>query len=74
MTGLRASNKRDGVALSGQRRPPAALLRTCPRCGAAPNQSCRKVTRTGRISGEDVGGGYVVLLKQVHRERRAVES
>lgn len=73
MTSLRHSNKRDAAKVAGKGRPRATMLRSCPRCGAGPNQSCTE-TRGARVAGQDTGGGYTVRLKMPHRERAAQTS
>lgn len=45
------------------------LLRTCPMCGAGPNQSCVR-TIAAKVAGQDIGGSYTKRLKKVHDERR----
>lgn len=42
--------------------------RPCPRCGAKPGQSCVRRSN-GRVSGQDIGGGYEKVMKGFHRER-----
>lgn len=68
MTRLRVSHQRDAVKVTGRGTAGAAMLRTCPTCGAGPNQSCRREVGA-RVRGADTGGGYTVRLKNVHKGR-----
>ncbi|MFG2059685.1 hypothetical protein ACGFI9_37305 [Micromonospora sp. NPDC048930] len=71
MTKARAANRRDqavtALATPGLATNP--LSRACPKCEAQPWKPCRRWI-SGRICGEDIGGGYWRTLKQVHAERK----
>lgn len=57
---------------TGMLRGPAvtgAIGRICPVCEAAPGFPCVR-PRGARVRGEDIGGSYMVRLKNFHRPRR----
>lgn len=60
--------RRGQIALHTMRVKPA-LLRTCPTCGAGPNQSCIRII-AAKVGGQDIGGSYTKRLKKVHDERK----
>lgn len=68
MIAMRRAKQRQ-VRIPTLGRPTPALLRHCPKCGAAPNQSCVRVV-SARVEGVETGGGYTVRLKNVHPERK----
>lgn len=66
----KSSNHNRVRLLRGSRDVPAWRLRTCPKCGAAPGQSCRREINA-KVQGKETGGGYTVRLKGPHAERKA---